>query len=295
MELRVLRYFQTVVTELNISRAAKQLHVSQPTISRQLRELEAELGVTLFDRGNRTIKLTTAGEYFSHRVNQILDLTDKTVENINETLTISGSVTIGAAEVRSFLNVAQAINTLQEQYPNITFNINSTYANDLHTHLKSGNYDFGIVMEPVDKSDYNFLRLPGESRWGLLVPNSSPLAKLDHLAFTDLKNQKLIVSHQHGVNNLLQDWFGASSPNFKTVATYNLLYNASLLVSAGVGYALCVDGIINTNQSDLTFVPLEPRLTVGTSLVWVKNQRLSPAANAFLKQLAANLNLPLPK
>ncbi len=295
MELRVLRYFQTVVTELNISRAAKQLHVSQPTISRQLRELEAELGVTLFDRGNRTIKLTAAGEYFSHRVNQILDLTDKTVENINETADISGSVTIGSAESRSFLNIAQAINTLQETYPNITFNINSANANDIHTQLKSGNFDFGIVMDPVDKSGYDFLRLPGESRWGLLVPNSSPLAKRDHLSLTDLEHQNLIISRQRGVNNLLQDWFGDSTPKFKTVATYNLLYNASLLVSAGVGYALCIDGVINTNQSDLTFVPLKPRLTVGISLTWIKNQRLSPAANAFLKQLSANLNLPLPK
>lgn len=295
MELRVLRYFQAVVYELNISRAAERLHVSQPTISRQLKDLENELGVTLFDRNGHNLKLTNSGEYFSNQVNQILSLADKTVENMHHEQEIIGSITIGSAESRSFLNIAQSINSLQNNHPKIKTNIISTNSEGIRANLKSGNYDFGIVMEPADKSEYNFLRLPGESRWGLLLPQKSALAKKDHLSFDDLDGQNIIISRQHGILDQFKGWTKEDGPKFNIVATYNLLYNASLLVSAGVGYALCIDGIINTNQSDLIFIPLEPRVTAGTSLVWYKDQKLSSAAEAFLNQLTSDIKLPLPE
>ena len=294
MELRVLRYFQAVVTELNISRAAERLHVSQPTISRQLKDLEDELGVVLFERNGRHIQLTSSGEYFANQTNQILALTDKTLANVNTAKEVSGTLALGSAEARSFLTVAQSLKKLQRQYPKIKANLTSSNANQIRANLKSGNLDFGIVMEPTDKHAFNFIRLPGESRWGLLVPRQSPLANRDHISLDDLKDQNIITSAQHGMLDQLQNWYGDSTPQFNVVATYNLLYNASLLVSAGVGYALCVDGIINTNQSDLTFVPLTPRITTGTSLVWLKGQRLSTAANAFLVQLAKDIEQPLP-
>lgn len=294
MELRVLRYFQAVVAELNISRAATRLHVSQPTISRQLKDLEDELGVTLFERNGRHIQLTSSGEYFATQANQIIALADKTLANINTAKQISGTVELGSAEARSFLTIAQSIKKLQRHYPKIKTNVISSNANQIRTNLKSGNFDFGIVMEPTDKHDLNFIQLPGESRWGLLVPRNSPLADHDHITLADLEGQNIITSAQHGTINQLQEWYGESTPKFKIVATYNLLYNASLLVSAGVGYALGVDGIINTNQTDLTFIPLAPRLTARTSLVWLKGQRLSEAAHAFLTQLADDLQQPLP-
>lgn len=294
MELRVLRYFQAVVAELNISRAAARLHVSQPTISRQLKDLEDELGVTLFERNGRHIQLTSSGEYFATQTNQIIALADKTLANINTAKQISGTVELGSAEARSFLTIAQSIKKLQRRYPKIKTNVTSSNANQIRTNLKSGNFDFGIVMEPTDKHDLNFIQLPGESRWGLLVPRNSSLADHDHITLADLEGQNIITSAQHGTINQLQEWYGESTPKFKIVATYNLLYNASLLVSAGVGYALGVDGIINTNQTDLTFIPLAPRLTASTSLVWLKGQRLSEAAHAFLTQLADDLQQPLP-
>ncbi|EIW13740.1 LysR family transcriptional regulator [Lactiplantibacillus plantarum EGD-AQ4] len=294
MELRVLRYFQAVVAELNISRAAARLHVSQPTISRQLKDLEDELGVTLFERNGRHIQLTSSGEYFATQANQIIALADKTLANINTAKQISGTVELGSAEARSFLTIAQSIKKLQRRYPKIKTNVTSSNANQIRTNLKSGNFDFGIVMEPTDKHDLNFIQLPGESRWGLLVPRNSSLADHDHITLADLEGQNIITSAQHGTINQLQEWYGESTPKFKIVATYNLLYNASLLVSAGVGYALGVDGIINTNQTDLTFIPLAPRLTASTSLVWLKGQRLSEAAHAFLTQLADDLQQPLP-
>ncbi|MFD1454282.1 LysR family transcriptional regulator [Levilactobacillus lanxiensis] len=288
MELRVLRYFLMVVQEKNISKASERLHVSQPTVSRQIKDLEDELGTTLFERGSRTIQLTSDGEYFANQARQILSLTDKTVANIHQESDIRGAVFIGSAEARSMLTVAQAIRRLNRQYPHIQINVVSTDAAEIHQHLTSGVFDFGVVMEPLDKSDYDFLRLPGESRWGLLVQNSSPLAQQATVSLDDIDHTKLILPQQGG-SRRIHAVFGLDQDDLDVAATYNLLYNASLLVSAGVGNALGLDGIVNTNQSDLTFVPLAPRTSSGTSLVWLKGARLSLAAQALLTQIRAEL------
>lgn len=288
MELRVLRYFLMVVQEKNISKASERLHVSQPTVSRQIKELEDELGTTLFERGSRTIQLTPDGEYFANQARQILSLTDKTVANIHQESDIRGAVFIGSAEARSMLTVAQAIRRLNQQYPHIQLNVVSTDAAEIHQHLTSGVFDFGVVMEPLDKSDYDFLRLPGESRWGLLVQNSSPLAQQATVSLDDVAHTKLILPQQGG-SRRIHAVFGLNQDDLDVAATYNLLYNASLLVSAGVGNALGLDGIVNTNQSDLTFVPLAPRTSSASSLVWLKGARLSLAAQALLAQIRAEL------
>ena len=161
-------------------------------------------------------------------------------------------------------------------------------AADIHQQLTSGVFDFGVVMEPVDKTDYDFLRLPGESRWGLLVQSRSALAQQTTVSLEDVAQTRLILPQQGG-NARLHDVFGFTTENLNVVATYNLLYNASLLVSAGVGNALGLDGIINTNQSDLAFIPLAPRISSGSSLVWLKGQRLSAAAQALLSQIQGEL------
>ncbi|UIF28992.1 LysR family transcriptional regulator [Levilactobacillus brevis] len=290
MELRVLRYFLMIVQEKNISKASARLHVSQPTVSRQLKELEEELGTTLFERGNRTIQLTTDGEYFANQARQILSLTDKTLANIHQEKDISGSVYVGSAEARSMLTVAQAIGHLNQRHPHVQINLVSMDAADIHQHLTSGVFDFGVVMEPIDKHDYDFIRLPGESRWGLLVKNTDPLARQTTVSLADVAQTRLIVPQQGGTARI-HDLFGFEQADLNVVATYNLLYNASLLVSAGVGNALGLDGIINTNQSDLTFVPLSPRISSGSSFVWLKGQRLSAAAQALLAQLQDELTL----
>lgn len=290
MELRVLRYFLMIVQEKNISKASARLHVSQPTVSRQLKELEEELGTTLFERGNRTIQLTTDGEYFANQARQILSLTDKTLANIHQEKDISGSVYVGSAEARSMLTVAQAIGHLNQRHPHVQINLVSMDAADIHQHLTSGVFDFGVVMEPIDKHDYDFIRLPGESRWGLLVKNTDPLARQTTVSLADVAQTRLIVPQQGGTARI-HDLFGFEQADLSVVATYNLLYNASLLVSAGVGNALGLDGIINTNQSDLTFVPLNPRISSGSSFVWLKGQRLSAAAQALLAQLQDELTL----
>ncbi|WP_461215951.1 LysR family transcriptional regulator [Lacticaseibacillus sp. GG6-2] len=287
MELRVLRYFLTVVAEHNISRAATQLHVSQPTISRQISELEDELGVSLFDRGSREIALTTAGAYFANQARQIIALADKTVANVQRTHDVSGSVMIGCAEAPMMACVSAAIKQLQATAPKVVVNLYSTDASDVHTRMHAGFFDFGVVMEPTDKADYHFVNLPGTTNWGLLVRKDSPLAQLKAATVSDLQNQRVIMTQQRGSVDLLNDWLGASDNQLQVVATYNLLYNAALMVSAGVGIALCLDGIINTAQTDLRFVQLTPQLVGHASLIWPNNAQLSPAAYAFLDAMMA--------
>ncbi|KAA8440342.1 LysR family transcriptional regulator [Weissella paramesenteroides] len=285
MELRVLRYFLTVVDERNITHAADKLHISQPTISRQLRDLEDEIGVKLFERGSRTIDLTSSGEYFVHQARQIVALTDKTVANVQRTQEVSGSIMIGSAEAPMMATVATAIGKLRETAPRVDANIYSTDANDVHNRMKTGLLDFGVVMEPTDKNDYHFINLPGTTGWGVLVRRDSYLGSRASVTVTDLQDQKVITPQQHGSIDVLSDWLGSSEHQLDIVATYNLLYNASIMVTAGVGIALCLDGIINTANTDLRFIPLAPRLEGHASLIWPKTGQMSPAAISFLKAM----------
>ena len=186
MEIRVLRYFLTVVQEQNISRAAEKLHVSQPTISRQLHELEAELGVTLFDRGSRTIALTQSGEYFTQQASQIVELADKTAANIQQTAELTGSVSIGGGEVPSMATLAQAAKTLITKNPQIKLHLESRNADDVTQRLAAGLLDFGVLVGNVTKTDYHFLTLPSTNRWGLLLPKSAPLAQQAAISPSDL-------------------------------------------------------------------------------------------------------------
>jgi len=284
MELRVLRYFLTVVNERNISRAAETLHISQPTISRQLKDLEAELGVTLFERGSRSIDLTPAGDYFANQARQILALADKTMVNIQQTAEISGSLMIGCAEAPMVTTIATAIQQLAQTAPKVTANVYSTDADDVFQRIQAGVFDFGVVMEPADKTDYHFLNLPGTTAWGVLVQRDSPLARHAMITAADLRQERLIIPQQRSNISIFTDWFG-SDVELNVAATYNLLYNASLMASAGVGTVLCLDGIINTANSDLTFVPLAPRLEAHASLIWPKAAQLSAPANAFLEAI----------
>lgn len=278
MELRVLRYFMTVVNERNISRAAEKLHISQPTISRQLKDLESELGVTLFERGSRSIELTPAGDYFANQARQILTLADKTMVNVQKTAEINGQIMIGSAVI----TIAKAIQQLAQTAPKVMVNIYSTDADDVYQRMRTGIFDFGVVMEPLDKTDYHFLNLPGTTAWGVLVRRDSRFAQQPMVTAKDLLNERLITPQQQSNFNIFADWFGRSDIQLNIAATYNLLYNASILASAGVGTVLCLDGIVNTANSNLIFVPLAPRLEARSSLIWPKAAQLSAPASTFL-------------
>lgn len=285
MEIRVLRYFLAVAQELNMTKASKKLHVSQPTISRQLKELEIELGVPLFNRSKHKIELTEHGDYLVQQAKHIISIADQTTSNMNQNKDLSGSITIGSGESPAVRLIAKAIKSLIRQYPHIRVNIVSTNADEVSKGLRTGIFDFGVVLGPTNKQNFNFLTLPIENIWGLLMPRDTRLARKRTITPASLNGLKLIASTQTGVNQQFDEWLGGTHHTLNIVSTYNLLYNASLLVSAGVGYALTFDGILNLNGTNLVFRPLYPQLTAQSTLIWNKEASSSSPAQALLKEI----------
>jgi transcriptional regulator, lysR family len=285
MELRVLKYFLVVATERNISNAAKILFVSQPALSKQLKDLEEELGVILFKRGNRNITLTEDGVYFLAKTKEILSLVDMTVTNLKQESILGGEINIGAGESVQLENIFKIICNMMNKYPNIKTNIRSGNADDIILKLDNGLLDFAIILGFIDKSKYEHLSLPWHDKWGLLVRKDSSLSEKDYILAEDLKNIPLIISEQTNVDTFLAEWLGENIDNFKIVGTYNLLFNASLMVKENIGNVLCLDGIINTNESNLKFIPLRPELKTDLSIIWKKNQTLSNVTKKFLDDL----------
>ncbi|AKR10008.1 LysR family transcriptional regulator [Bacillus cereus] len=292
MEIRVLRYFISVANEESISAAAKQLHLSQPTLSRQLKDLETELDTALFIRGNRKISLTEQGKYLLKQAKEIVALADKTEANLKDSKEIiSGEVYIGGGETEAMHLIAKTLKELRTDYPGIRFHLYSGNADDIKSKLDSGLLDFGIVIEPTDKQKYEYVQLPAKDTWGVLMCKDSPLADKQFISPVDLIDTPLFISRQTTVSNELAGWFGQNIENLNVVATYNLLYNAALMVEEGIGYALCLDKLINTSgNSKLCFRPLHPNLEANLNIIWKKNQVFSNAANAFLNQLRNSMN-----
>ncbi|WP_335997631.1 LysR family transcriptional regulator [Fusobacterium polymorphum] len=285
MDLRVLKYFLVVATERNISNAAKILFVSQPALSKQLKELEEELGVILFKRGNRNITLTEDGVYFLSKTKEILSLVDITVSNLKQKDIISGEINIGAAETLQLEKIFKIISYMTKEFPNIKTNITSGNADEIILKLDSGLLDFAIIVGFIDKNKYEHLSLPWYDKWGLLIRKDNSLSKKKYIIKDDLKNIPLIISKQTNVDNFLAEWLGENIDNFNIVATYNLLYNATLMAKENIGNVLCLDGIINTNSSNLKFLPLKPELKTSLSIIWKKNKSLSNVAKKFLEDL----------
>lgn len=290
MELRVLQYFLAVAREQNISAAAHSLHLTQPTLSRQLRELEEELGKQLMIRGNRKITLTQDGMLLRKRAEEILDLVGRTEKELTQSdETISGDIYIGTGETDGVRQIARVAHAVQQRYPNILFHIVSGDAVDVCERLDKGLLDFGILLGDIDKTKYCYLELPMKDTWGVLMRRSSPLAEKDSIAPQDLWDKPLILSRQVDNKSGLYRWLGKEPSDLHTVSTYNLIYNASLMVSEGTGYAFALDKLVNTTGSDLCFRPLNPKLELGMYLVWKKSQSFSRAMELFQEQLQKNL------
>ena len=287
MELRVLRYFLAVAREENISAAADYLHLTQPTLSRQLMDLEEELGKKLFLRGNRKITLTEDGVLFRKRANEILELVEKTESEFRSAdEAVAGDIYIGGGESEAMRLVAQTARALQRLHPGIRYHLYSGNADDVGERLDKGLLDFGILIEPFDRKKYDSLRLPHRDRWGVLMRRDSPLAALAEIRPEDLLDKPLLHSRQSKVRDGMQAWFGRDMEELNIVGTYNLLYNASLMVEEGVCYALCLDQLINTTgDSRLCFRPLANQVTAGMDLVWKKYQVFSKAAEKFLEAM----------
>lgn len=287
MELRVLRYFLAVTREQTISGAAQYLHVSQPSLSRQLMDLEKELGQQLFVRGNRRITLTEAGELLRRRADELVLLADKTEAELRSMQdVVSGDVYIGGGETEAMRLIARAARDLQAAHPHICYHLYSGNADDVTERLDKGLLDFGLLIEPFDKQKYDFIRLPVSDRWGVLMRRDSPLAERQTICPADLRDLPLIISRQSMVLHALSDWFDRPIEELHVAATYNLLFNASLMVEEGVGYALCLDHLVHTGpDSALCFRPLSPTQQAGIGIVWKKYQVFSKAAAKFLEHV----------
>lgn len=287
MELRVLKYFLAIAKEESISKAADILHITQPTLSRQIKDLEKELGSTLFIRGNRKITLTNEGILLKKRAEEIIELADKTeAEFHSHDEIISGDIYIGGGETDAIRIIARTAKELQNEYPNIRYHLFSDNADDVTGRLDKGLLDFGILIGPVDIRKYDFIKLPVKDTWGLLMQNSSPLATKDFIESKDLLGLPLLCSRQTLVSNEISNWANYDFEKLNVVARYNLIYNASIMVEEGLGYALCLDKLINTTgDSKLCFKPLYPKLESPLYIVWKKYQVFSKASEKFLERL----------
>ena len=291
MELRVLEYFLAVAREQNISRAAEHLHLTQPTLSRKLKDLEDEFGKTLFHRGKRKVTLTEDGLYFRKRAEEIVSLARRTeAEMKNPYDLISGDIYIGAGETDAIRHIARVVTGLQREYSGIHFHVVSGDRSDLTERLDKGLFDFCLLLGDIDQSKYEYLTLPFRDRWGVLMRKDAPLAEREFLAPEDMWDKPLIVSRQIPGDARFAKWFGRPFSQLNVAATYNLVINASVMAAEGMGYVLLLDKLINTQGSGLVFVPFLPEHTIGMTLVWKKYQSLSKAAARFLDALSAYLD-----
>lgn len=290
MELRVLQYFLAVAREQNISAAAQSLHLTQPTLSRQLKELEEELGKQLMIRGNRKITLTQEGMLLRKRAEEILELVDRTEQEVMRADdTVSGDIYIGTGETDGVRQIVRTANQLRENCPEIRFHIVSGDAVDVCERLDKGLLDFGVLLGDIDKIKYHYMELPMKDTWGVLMRRDSPLAQKDAVFPQDLWDKPLILSRQVDNKSGLYRWLRKEPSELHTVATYNLIYNASLMVDEGMGYAFTLDKLVNTTGSELCFRPLKPKLELGMNLVWKQSQIFSRAAELFLERLQEQL------
>lgn len=286
MELRVLRYFLEIAREENVTHAAQRLHISQPTLSRQIKELEDELGKKLFIRSNYSIKLTEEGMLLRKRAEDILDMADKTLAEFKSLNEINGGdIHIGCAESNGIAPFIRVIQSLQKQYPRIRFHFYSSGTEAVNERLDRGLLDFAIIVQEVDPLKYNYLKIPASDQWGLIMRKDSPLAQHSCIHLQDLIDIPLILSRQ-AMKEEMPRWFGEMQDKLHIVGTYDLLFNTSVMVREGFGYVLGFNGLVYTgSDSDLCFRPLEPELISPMYIVWKKYHMFSPVAALLYKEL----------
>ena len=284
MEIRVLRYFLAVAQEGSVTRAARALHLTQPTLSRQIRELEEELGQTLFSRGGRELSLTREGLLLWPRAEEIVglaEITEKEFRSLGEK-TVSGDLSIGCGESKALSFVTDALKVLQDEHPLIIPHFFSGNGEIVMDRLDKGLLDFAVLMGAENTERYSSLPLPNHDTWGLLMDKDDPMAQKKAITAEDLLDIPLILSSQSLSRDELSGWLGFPMSRLHIAATYTLLFNGSLMVRSGLGYALCFDHIAPSGKdSPFAFRPLTSPL----SLVWKKHQILSAPAEAFLAKI----------
>ena len=290
MEIRTLKYFLVAAREGSITKAANSLGLTQPNLSRQINFLERDIGKKLFNRSNYKIELTDEGVLLKKRAAEIIDMVEKTRDEFKSgDKIIAGNIRIGGGETHAIELITKIMRNIQKENPNIQYHIYSGNSDDVSEKLDKGLLDFGIFIEPAGILKYDYIKIPAKDTWGVLMRRDSKLAKNQFITKKDLINLPLICSRQPLYNrpsdNKFLEWFQSDFDKVNIVATYNLIYNASIMVKSGIGYAVCLDKLINTNGSSLCFVPLKPKLESELNIVWKKGQVFSPAGRIFLDTL----------
>lgn len=290
MELRVLRYFLIVAREENITRAAQLLHITQPTLSRQLMQLEEELGVKLFHRSKHHIILTEDGLLLKQRAQEMIMLSDKTIQELSHRSDVlSGEIAIGCGESRNMSFLAEQMKSFNKLYPQVKFSIYSATTDDIKDRIEKGLLDMGLLMEPVNIVRYEFIHMPLREKWAILTRRDSELGNKLVIKPEDLLNTPLLIGKRELVKHEIANWFGEYYEQINIVADYNLLLNAAAMVREGVGVAIGFD--LGAIYEDLRVVPLSPALETGAVLAWKRNQTHASATSYFIKHIKNNLDI----
>ncbi len=286
IETRLLHYFLAVARELNITKAAETLFIAQPTLSKQMMELEQQLGKQLFIRGKRKLTLTEEGNFLRSKAQEILELLDNTESAFHtEETMLSGHITIGCGETVAMDKIAGLLADFHSKYTNVQLHTHSGDADTILERLDKGLVDMGLLLGPIRQEKYDYLNLHQKDVYGLLMPADCELARQKYINIDQLKSLPMIIAEQTFYGHQELEWFGSDYSVMNVVATYNLIYNATFLVEHGIGYALCLDRLVNTQGRNLTFRSIVPELSVDLYIVTKKYQTFSPAVKIFLKQL----------
>ena len=287
MELRVLRYFLTVVNEESITKASNSLHITQPTLSRQLSQLEDEIGVKLFERGSRKIKLTNEGLLFRRRAEEILQLVSKTEKEMTEHEEfVDGEISIGCGELASVQVLAEIIKSFHEKYPLVRYDIHTANADHIRERLDKGLTDIGLLLEPVDINKYEFIRMNIKEKWVALMCTDDPLSEKESITPEDLSDLPVCIVKRSLVKNELASWFGDYFKKLNIQFTSNMSTNATIMVQNGLTYALVLEGSLpywHTEQ--ICYRPLSPELTATSVLAWKRHQPQSLATEKFIEHI----------
>ena len=287
MELRVLKYFLTVADEGNITRAADILHVTQPTLSRQLMELEDEMGTALLIRGKRSVTLTDEGFLFKQQAETIVELADKLEHTFTDQKdVICGTIRIGATEALGGRTLAAHMKEFREKYPDVQFDLYNGMADNIKEMIEHGLIDLGLVMEPIDTSKFEYVRLPQKETWGVLVRQDHELAAKETVTVEDIKQYPLTMPGRENAKNQILHWMQCEERHLNIPAYYNLLSNSALLVEAGMGCAVCLDGALSIHADpELCFRPISPMHITRSVILWKKNHLFSQAVSLFVQTI----------
>ena len=287
MEIRVLRYFLAVVREEGINRAAEVLHITQPTLSRQISQLEDEVGVKLFHRGAKKITLTNEGILLRRRAEEILSLVDRTQRELTwQDELVEGRIVIGGGELAAMQVLPEIIERFREKYPLVTFDIFTGNADLVKEQMEKGLIDIGVLLEPIDIEKFEFIRLKGKERWVVLMRPDDPLAKKEAVNAKDLENMPLILPRRTNVQNELSNWLGDFFQEQQVLFTSNLTTNSAIIVQRGLAYSLVIEGAIPFwDKEKIAYRPLSPELTANSVLAWKRQQPFSLAATKFIEYM----------